>query len=206
MSISAASSWEFGWEALVAIGTLALALVTFLLVLRTSRLAKWSETDVRAQWRPVILPDVESGYPISYNESQGVLTLRIHNGGRGPALYVRINVEPGGISPYQAPISALAAGGHLELIFRDVPKLDSGAQILFDYRDLTDRTYSTSMTMQTANRRATLYDVHLFTDHAITTLGDAVYPQPGLRDVSPRRRQGLRERARMVVRSLRGDF
>jgi positive regulator of sigma E activity len=50
------ASWTLGWEALVAIGTLLLALVTFLLVRGTADLARSSEADIQAQWRPVILP------------------------------------------------------------------------------------------------------------------------------------------------------
>jgi hypothetical protein len=51
-----ASAWTFGWEALVAIGTLALAGVTLFLVLSTRRLAMQTALEVEAQWRPILVP------------------------------------------------------------------------------------------------------------------------------------------------------
>jgi hypothetical protein len=81
------ASWELGWDALVAIGTLLLAGVTLLLVLRTRDLARSSEADIRAQWRPIILPayDDPDDFALLYRE--GVLYVGIRNAGRGPALY-----------------------------------------------------------------------------------------------------------------------
>jgi hypothetical protein len=203
----AVSPWEFGWEALVAVGTLLLALATFYLVLRTSALAKSSESDLRAQWRPVILP---ASYPslgesVGYDANADLLFVRVQNAGRGPALHVRTQVEPGGISPDHWSLGSLAVGNEQELWFRTV-KPDSTFQVLFDYRDLANRTYSTSMTVDIVDEAMRFYDVRLYEDHAVTPLGDAVYPQSGLRDVSPRVRPGWRERGRMVVLSLRGDL
>lgn len=48
--------WAFGWDALVAFGTLALAAVTFLLAWSTRRLAVETATEVQAQWRPILVP------------------------------------------------------------------------------------------------------------------------------------------------------
>jgi hypothetical protein len=56
-------------------------------------------------------------------------------------------------------------------------------QLLLDYRDVAGRTYSTSITLDLQQRRA--YDVRLF-EGASTHHGDSVYPQPGLRDVTPK--------------------
>jgi hypothetical protein len=81
------ASWELGWDALVAIGTLLLAGVTFLLVLRTAALAKFSETDIRAQWRPIILPASYDPDGSALFYTNGVLYVGIKNAGRGPALY-----------------------------------------------------------------------------------------------------------------------
>lgn len=205
VELLAANPWEFGWDALVAVGTLLLALATAYLALRTRTLAKASEADLRVQWRPVILPasDSPSTRGISYDESEGSLRVRVRNAGRGPALYIRTHLEPGGISPEHWSLGALAAGDDRELIFR-TEGLNPPIQLLFDYRDLADRTYSTSVTVDVVNGDMRFYDVHLFEDHAVTFLGDAVYPQPGLRDVSPKARPGLRARLRAAVRSLRG--
>ena len=193
------ASWELGWDALVGIGTLLLAGATFLLVLRTAALAKSSDADIRAQWRPMILP----GQVLFY--SGAALQVGIRNGGRGPALYVRAQIEPGGVSPEGWSLGALAAGDKRELRF-PTTKPDSATQLLFDYRDLAGRTYSTSITIEVVSDDMRFYDVQLFEDQAVTTLGDSIYPQPGLRDVSPKVRPGLRARLRMMRRSLRGDF
>ena len=45
----------FGWDALVALGTLSLAAVTLALVVATRTLASRADAEVRAQWRPVLL-------------------------------------------------------------------------------------------------------------------------------------------------------
>ena len=56
MLIFAAHPWAFGWEALAAIGTLALALGTVALAWTTRHLAEESAADLRSQWRPLLLP------------------------------------------------------------------------------------------------------------------------------------------------------
>lgn len=73
-------------------------------------------------------------------------------------------------------------------------------QVLVDYRDLAGRTYSTSATFVGLR----IYDVRFFEEHAVTHHGDAVYPQSGLRDVSPAVTPSLRERLRRAWRGLRG--
>jgi hypothetical protein len=204
VELLAASPWEFGWDALVAVGTLLLALATFSLALRTGNLAKWSEADVRAQWRPNILPASDSlTRAIVYDESEHSLCVRVQNAGRGPALYIRTHMEPGGVSPEHWSLGALAAGDERELMFRTA-KINSAVQLLFDYRDLANRTYSTSITIDVVNGDMRFYDVHLFEDHPVTVLGDAMYPQPGLRDVSPKAPVGLRARLHAAIRGLRG--
>jgi hypothetical protein len=74
------------------------------------------------------------------------------------------------------------------------------AQLFIDYGDLAGRTYSTSITLDLWNR--TFYDVQLI-EGASTHHGDAVYPQPGLRDASPKRRQPIRTRTKNAWRELK---
>lgn len=200
------ASWALGWDALVAIGTVLLALVTYLLVRRTGTLARFSETEIRAQWRPIILPAPYSHPEDSaLNYADGFLYAGIQNAGRGPALYIRAQIEPDGVSPEYWPLGALAAGDKYELKFR-TGKPDSAIQLLFAYRDLAGRTDSTSITIEVVEGEMRVYDVRLFEDWNATSLGDAIYPQPGLRDVSPKVRPALRARLRMMRRSVRGDF
>jgi hypothetical protein len=51
-----ADPWEFGWDALVAIGTIGLAGVTGTLAYMTWRLARSTAAEARAQTRPVLIP------------------------------------------------------------------------------------------------------------------------------------------------------
>jgi hypothetical protein len=75
--------WEWpGWEACVALGTLALAAGTGWLAWSTRRLAKQTQSDVEAQWVPVILPSVD---PVQGQNAN--YWVPIENAGRGPALH-----------------------------------------------------------------------------------------------------------------------
>jgi hypothetical protein len=207
VSAEVTASWALGWDAFVAIGTLLLALVTVFLVRRTSALARSSDAEIRAQWRPLILPALDLSWEPSlvYEEEPGSLEVRIQNAGRGPAIHIRTQMVPDGVSPENWSLGALAAGDKQSLIFR-VAKPNSATQLRFAYRDLAERTYSTSITIEVVDGNLRFYDVHLFENRNITTLGDAVYPQLGLGDVSPRVRPDVRARLRMIRRSVRGDF
>ncbi|MFM9700383.1 hypothetical protein [Streptomyces europaeiscabiei] len=202
-----ANAWAWGWDALVALGTLLLALgtaglaaFTASLASRTRQLASDAEADLRAQWRPLLLPaqDVEAGGAFSWeNVSQilgeeqpvGDLVVHVSNVGRGPALHVRVQLEadgtPGSISPENWAVGAMAHGEVRKLKFTRFT-WHSAVQVLFDYRDLAGRYYSTAVVITAVKREPQFYDVRLWEDHTVTTLGDAVYPQDGLRDVSPK--------------------
>ena len=123
----------------------------------------------------------------------------MQNAGRGPALHIRMHLEPGGISPEDWSLGALAAGDNRDLLFRTAQPTGL-FQFLVDYRDLAGRAHSTVMIAE--NMR--FNDVRVFEDHHVTVLGDAIYPQPGLRDVSPKARPGWRARVSGAVQSMLG--
>ncbi|WP_329317257.1 hypothetical protein OG723_44545 (plasmid) [Streptomyces sp. NBC_01278] len=209
-----ASNWVFGWDALVALGTLILAVATAIvagftarLASRTRDLAKESTADQRAQWRPVLLPastfmnpDMP---PLSYFDGPGVL-IRIRNAGRGPALHVRAQLDTPSSwdqeqerSPDQWSLGALAAGDEQELKFRQVGGFGPAAQLRLDYRDLAGRRYATVIILTSEADKETItrihdterfYDVRTWEDHSVTTLSDAVYPPHNLDDLSPQQR------------------
>ncbi|MDP9227405.1 MAG: hypothetical protein M3P18_26875 [Actinomycetota bacterium] len=82
--------WAFGWDALVAIGTLALAGVTYVLARATRRLARETAEEVRGQTRPVVVP-VHDTVDVSPKRNDSVgsyfeVTVRLRNIGAGPAL------------------------------------------------------------------------------------------------------------------------
>ncbi|WP_267242275.1 hypothetical protein [Streptomyces sp. PR69] len=184
--------WAWGWVSIgtlsAAFATVVLAAVTFHLVRRTKDIAKASEADLKAQWRPVLVPTLEDP-ELAHDSDAKLLSLvvRIRNVGRGPALYVRAQVEtppandPGGVSPQHWSPGTLAPDDAQELVFR-LPKVPEFAQLLLDYRDLADNTHGTSVTITFHDGRPYFYDVHLV-EHKVTVLGDAVYPQDGLRSV-----------------------
>jgi hypothetical protein len=193
------------WDPLIAIGTIALSMATFWLARRTSNLAGTSAADLQAQWRPIVVPSFHPvlGDPADYNSSDGTLGVRIRNGGRGPALYLRTELDPIGPTARQGPLASLAVGDEQVLRFEGV-KPDSHAQLLLDYRDLAGRAYSTSITLEVGGNGAlAAYDVHLF-EGRVTHHGDSVYPQKGLRDVTPKVRRPLKARALEAGRVLRG--
>jgi hypothetical protein len=176
----------FLWEGLVAVGTVVLAAATAYLAWSTRQVAKGTQADVQAQWRPVLLPspDPPGLRSFFYERDTGRVTVKIRNAGRGPALFVRTRLDPGGFSPDNWSLGALAPGDDVKLTFT-VPNLAPGGQLLVDYRDLSERTYSTVIVIQAEMSDWRFYDVRLFADGSATELGDAEYPPSGLRDARP---------------------
>ena len=198
---AAHNPWGLGWEALVAIATFVLAMFTWRLAARTRDLAKESEADERAQWRPVLLPVNEDssrfrwGVPnegLYYSQRLERLAVPIRNSGRGPALHVRVQLErvgtEGAVSPWNWSLGAVGSGEKVELVF-DNAAFAERAQLLIDYRDVVGRQHATASTIERRDA-VHVYDVRVFEDHSVTTLADAVYPQEGLRDVRPQKGRG----------------
>ena len=111
-----AGAWTFGWDALVALGTIGLAFVTALLA--------WLTRGV-------------------YEEANNRLIVPLRNSGRGPALFVRTLLDPYRTSPSNWSLGPVAPGDMFRLIFDGVDRL-STAQVLVDYRDLSGRFYSSA--------------------------------------------------------------
>jgi hypothetical protein len=84
------SPWEFGWEALVAIGTLTLAFFTWRLARQTGDLARETANEVRSNARPVLIAAAGTGARLEVggppDKGYGTLVIPVHNAGRGPAL------------------------------------------------------------------------------------------------------------------------
>lgn len=91
-------------EVLVAVATVAVAILTISLVLSNRQLAQAAISDQRARWRPVLIAaneEVDESVP-------GELMIQVRNVGRGPALGVsgelRISGPSGAVIPGQADI------------------------------------------------------------------------------------------------------
>jgi hypothetical protein len=85
---------ELGWDSLVAIGTLVLALVTAWLAWSTRKLARETADDVSSQLRPVLIDSAEGVLVVGYpqDSDQGAFTLAVKNVGPGPALNARAEI------------------------------------------------------------------------------------------------------------------
>ena len=194
-----------GWSPIAALGTLALAAATVWLAWKTRALAAAAAEDGRAQWRPVILPDIAApgGQPaISHDRRTHVLSVRVRNAGRGPALFVRTQLEfsggDGGRLPERWSNAALAPGDSQYLTFSAASDLDAAsrvdpdwapaAQLLLDYRDLSGREFGTAIILMVVGGEPVFFDVRTWEGHGITGIKDFSYPPSGLRDASPTRK------------------
>jgi hypothetical protein len=152
------ASFEWGWDAFVAIGTIALAIGTLILALSTRGLAKASAEEVRAQWRPVVVPGSE--VDVQFEEDFEVMAITVRNVGRGAAYYVdaALGVEeiywPAHDSaPGRKGVENLAvfpAASELSLCF-DLNERPKEAEVLIDYTDLNGRPYSTRIQLDEIN-------------------------------------------------------
>jgi hypothetical protein len=195
-------AWAFGWEALAAIGTLALALATTALAWTTRRLAQESAADLRSQWRPLLVPGERTG-ALRYSREALKLQVPIRNSGRGPALFVRTLLDPDGSSPANWSLGSVAPGDEVTLVFEGVYPVDPPRrQVLADYRDLSERTYSTSIVIEGFPDEPRFYDVRPYVSHPVTPHGDAL-PQEGLQHVAPAPRRPMRQRLKDAWQAFR---
>lgn len=166
--------------------TLFLGLVTRALAQKTTDLAEAASSDLRAQWRPIIVPtsnpaaQVQSG--VGFVDE--VFFSSLSNVGRGPALFVRMTLDPYGVSPQLWDNASLAPGDAVHLRFHVGRKeIAPIVQILVDYRDLGGRTYSSAIVVHSITNQDgqtwAYYDVKMF-EQPLTDHGDSL-PQAGLK-------------------------
>ncbi len=94
MSVIAESAWAFGWTAVAGIATAILAAVTWWLARSTRDLARETDQDVRAAWRPVVVLAIGSGakFKVTRIEERYAVEIEVcvRNAGRGPAINCEI--------------------------------------------------------------------------------------------------------------------
>src|SRR4051794_11432805 len=89
--------WAFGWEALVAVGTLALAGGTAWLAWTTRSVARATQAELAAAWRPLLVFHSASVEQRDGPADVRILLFAVRNDGRGPALSVAAaTVQRGG--------------------------------------------------------------------------------------------------------------
>jgi hypothetical protein len=161
--VATSSAWEFGWEALVAIGTLGLALATAVLAWSTRRVAQATQAELSASWRPVLMlvdstwrdrrpwtavPGVTylPGDTRSLVVSDDLVRITIVNVGRGPAIGVTLRLDLSDEHAWLEPDGrAIPAGEPAVFDIRREEKrtFPSGMKGAIRYADLTDTTFVT---------------------------------------------------------------
>lgn len=137
---------EIGADSLVAAGTMVVAALTGYLAWSTRQLATAATTDLRSQWRPVLIAaDDEVDEHI-----EGELRIRLHNVGRGPALGVHGQLRSGGPKGATFPGSpdTVLPGEVLELRFSRKQSMKRGSVLSFQvwYYDIGEWWHATEVT------------------------------------------------------------
>jgi hypothetical protein len=116
------------WEEVTAVSTLGLAAVTFGLARSTRKLAREANAETRANWRPVLVPEVEDASTGAKGLSLDgrLLSMRIRNIGRGPALTVTAALWVEGERGYPDPVFRGRAGSNV---------VAPGERITFEWHD-----------------------------------------------------------------------
>jgi hypothetical protein len=150
---------HFNWDSLVAIGTLALALVTGFLAWKTKGLADQTAEEVASEARPVLVPGKRGeGSPLLVNLQDRGLRLWIHNAGRGPALDVQALLQPGNREPTIWNKAAVSPDVSEVLQFTDVPFAHGVRMtVRLTYRDLAERTFESLITLEHVPEQARTY-------------------------------------------------
>lgn len=145
-----ATPWEFGWDALVALGTIGLALGTAVLAVASFVAARSASRDLRAQWRPVVVSaaDVE----VDYLADDELVQLTVRNVGQGaaydldPGLDLGEAIHPATLYvPHETElvnVAVLPVGESLDLSFTHIKKRPTTCEVVIDYRDLNGRPYA----------------------------------------------------------------
>jgi hypothetical protein len=145
--------WLFGWDAILAIVTGALALATIVVAFVTRGVANATADEVRAQNQPVLMPfSHEPGEPINF--SNDGISLEVKNGGKGPAFGVVARLLPISLAPEEWSKGIMPQGAIEKLNFLfDKPDQEERYELLLDYSDLAERPHSTRLVIKRVARR-----------------------------------------------------
>ena len=139
--------WTFGWEAMVALATLALALATVILAGFTGWLALSTSKEVSSQSRPVLVA-VDLSKAESITTGDGGLRIRVKNIGRGPAFGVGATLEPQGLAADHWSEGALEAGGSAVLRFSQEVGDADVYRLELTYKDLAKKSHRSKLSIE----------------------------------------------------------
>jgi len=143
-----AGPWEFGWEALVAIGTIGLAAFTAWLAFTTRRVAKSTRDEVASAWRPVVVV-TRAELLREPDEEEWSLRLVVLNVGSGAALELRVQYEEldDGERVSGVQIGVLPQGQPDEIALEPRSTDPTTLQVWMDYVDNAGRKYATALNL-----------------------------------------------------------
>lgn len=144
------ATWNWGWDSLVAIGTLALAAGTVGVMIFTARLASRTAQDIAGQHRPFVTTAPGSG--AAFIPASAELVLSVFNTGPGPALDVQATVGPIAASPWNK--GAIPSGHETGLLrFAGVPTPQPKDRVTVElaYRDIGGHRYLSSIVLRCTN-------------------------------------------------------
>jgi hypothetical protein len=198
--------WEWGWDALVALGTIGLAVVTFLLAVGTFITARAAAEDVRADWRPVIVPadDVE----VDWVADEQLVVLGIRNIGQGGACDVDAALALNGMytpASLFAPgetnainFTVVPPGNTLETYFSGIKAKPHEGELVIDYSDLNGRRYGSRIDIRETTAYLPKQEFPVLRMAGVThSEGEIVVPY------NDRRNYGRRGDIRMVLHRVR---
>ena len=144
--------WDFGWEALVAVGTLSLAGFTVWLAWSTRKLAKETAQDVAATFRLVLIDAGDGWAAYSYPGNEGGSgSVAVKNVGPGPALnaHVAVTVRFNGHTEttLSAGLGSVGPRQSGRAQMTNLPRFDAGKPLELDvacsYEDLAGARHRT---------------------------------------------------------------
>lgn len=155
--------WEFGWEALVALATIGLAVATVTLAWSTRGVAQATQAELSASWRPVLtlvdptwqdrrpwtpVPGVQymPGDSRALVMTEDRIKLTVVNTGRGPAIGVHIAFDLSDEFAWVEPDGRAVAASEpavFDITRREHRTFPSGVSGVIRYEDLAETTYET---------------------------------------------------------------
>lgn len=138
--VLAVATWKLAWQ------TAEVASQTRQLARETTELAQQTSQDVAAQFRPVLVSDLQlNDDPVRYDETQNELRLHIHNSGHGPALDIQALVPQNAVAADPWQRGALATDGRAWIRFQKVGAVDQRIKVELQYRSLSNETYTSEV-------------------------------------------------------------
>jgi hypothetical protein len=149
--------WPITPTELAAVGTTMAALFTAWLAWVTRGLARTTQGEVSAQWRPAlvpgrtVMPERQTGLPMATRAAdhpaiglQGnVLTVALHNAGTGPALDIEAALPPGDIPMASLGDANVILAGEQRWFTFSMPTPPVHHRLVATYRDLGSTEYTT---------------------------------------------------------------